>query len=110
MQITTVACDGYSMNFACPSGHQVVVVYANFGRLDTTTCGINSPEGQYFQLTQIQVANTNCVFNALSLFQNFCGHDTCTFTPSYTLFGTDPCYGIYKYLKVIYKCHFQIGS
>ncbi len=108
MQITTVACEGYPMNLKCPSGQPVVIVYANYGRLDTTTCGITTPEGRNFQAYNFE--NTNCVFNALSLFQNFCGHDTCTFTPSITFFVTDPCYGIYKYLKVIYKCHFQIGS
>ncbi len=40
-----------------------------------------------------------------SVFSNRCdGRNSCSTGVTNAWFGSDPCYGIYKYLEVTYKC------
>ncbi len=104
-ETTAIGCEGYKLSLICPIGQSIVINYANYGRTDTTTCGITTSQGSIFKPNNFE--NINCKFDALSILRKFCANqNNCTFIPSNSIFK-EACSGTYKYLKVIYKCELK---
>ncbi|KAB5567718.1 hypothetical protein PHYPO_G00236100 [Pangasianodon hypophthalmus] len=97
-----VICEhGYS-TLGCGTGEGILIINANFGRADTTTCSNGVPNG----LTR----KINCYApNTLATVATLCnGQQSCTVEASPTVF-TDPCPRTVKYLTVSYICISQEG-
>ena len=79
----------------CPTGYNINVRYANYGRL-TTASSVGCPTGPQ---------SINCrTSGSLQIVQNLCnGKQYCTLTASNSIFG-DPCHGVRKVLDVTYEC------
>ena len=90
---TLTTCERTAMDIACEGRKEIHIVYANYGRLDMTTC------------IHRAMSNTDCrADTSLAVVKEECeGSSSCTVTPSNTIFG-DPCGGTYKYLEVQYTC------
>ncbi|XP_062314396.1 L-rhamnose-binding lectin CSL3-like [Osmerus eperlanus] len=94
--VTTDICEGQQATLNCGSS-VINVVSANYGRTDRVTCISGRPRHQ--------IRNTNCLNPAtFPLVTSMCnGHTSCSLDASNSVFS-DPCYGTYKYLHVIYNC------
>ncbi|XP_067096305.1 L-rhamnose-binding lectin CSL3-like [Osmerus mordax] len=94
--VTTDICEGQQATLNCGSS-VINVVSANYGRTDRVTCISGRPRHQ--------IRNTNCLNpTTFPLVTSMCnGHTSCSLDASNSVFS-DPCYGTYKYLHVIYNC------
>ena len=86
-------CENRDLNITCGDGDYIQIKYANYGRLDNSTC--KSPN----------ILDDNCVANeSLTIVAACCdGLQTCEIKASNGMFG-DPCLGTFKYLEVRYSC------
>ena len=93
-------CEGDNLDLTCPSLSKINIIDANYGRLSSDVCSQGRPASQ----TQ----NTNCTSSeALGVIKKACeGKVQCSvLVDHHTLnSGADPCYGIFKYATVNYKC------
>lgn len=80
-------------------GTTLNITYANYGRTSKEVC--EHPYG----LERLH-NNTNCrAANSLFIVRKFCQQKvSCTLTADVSIFGEDPCYGVYKYLEVDFQC------
>jgi len=82
--IRGIACEGQNLNLQCLQSQNLDIVSANFGRTDSTMCGLWS--------------NTNCKSDKSAYFQAKCNNNnSCSDIASNGVFG-EPCGGTYKYL------------
>lgn len=79
----------------CPTGKQVQVQSAQYGRFDTSQCVHKSLN-----------ANRLCAgLNVKDKLQEICaGKQDCALTKAPHLYFSDPCVGTYKQMSVKYKC------
>ncbi|XP_072013340.1 scavenger receptor cysteine-rich domain-containing protein DMBT1-like [Amphiura filiformis] len=92
--LVATACEHREiLNINCDAGQYILVRFANYGRLDRSTCAWN--EGW----------NDDCrsETSAAKVAELCNGRQSCTVHPSNGIFG-DPCYGTEKYLVVHYVC------
>ena len=77
------------------------VTYAKFGRWEYSTCNReNKNEEPCSNIDIITDASSNCN-----------GKSTCEYQPVWGAnFIGDPCPGVYKYIKLLYKCISQEGK
>ena len=81
-----IACEGQTLNLQCPQEQKLTIASANFGRTDSTMCGLWS--------------NTNCKSDQTAYFQKQCNNNkSCSAVASGGVFG-DPCFGTPKYLGI----------
>ncbi|KAF4070581.1 hypothetical protein AMELA_G00286990 [Ameiurus melas] len=91
-----VACEGNTAVLTC-GFRRIRIIRANYGRTDSTTCSSGRPRRQLY--------NTNCysystLFNVVVRCR---GKRSCQVPATNSVFS-DPCFGTYKYLKVVYIC------
>ncbi|CAD5116778.1 DgyrCDS5627 [Dimorphilus gyrociliatus] len=97
-----LVCEHKTMTISCPTGTGILVVNAKYGRdkSDLTTCPNNS-----INKFKSRILSKNCesgLSNSKSL--GLChAKRTCQISAKNNIFG-DPCKGIFKYLRVKYKC------
>ena len=78
-----IACEGQTLNLQCPEGQNLNILSANFGRTDSTMCGISS--------------KTNCLSDKTLDLQIYCNNNNnCTVNANFA----DPCSGTPKYLGI----------
>ena len=96
LQIISV-CENEVKEIRCTSGEKMRVMFANFGRLNNHTC----PHDMYDYQSK-----TDCrAQTSLERVQDKCQDTThCKLKSTTTFFNVDPCFGIFKYLLVKYKC------
>ncbi|XP_072178337.1 L-rhamnose-binding lectin CSL3-like [Diadema setosum] len=88
-----MVCERDTMSLSCPSGEQVYIMSASYGRRSNRMC------------TTGPIQTTNC-HSGSSLFKvsRACDRQSsCSVAASNSFFG-DPCYGTFKYLEVMYTC------
>ncbi|XP_067110827.1 L-rhamnose-binding lectin CSL3-like isoform X2 [Osmerus mordax] len=92
-----VICEGHQGTLSCGSGSNVIrVLRANYGRTDNETCSSGHPPNQ--------INNTDCLNpTTFLLVADLCKGHSCSLYASNSVFS-DPCYGTYKYLYVVYWC------
>ena len=76
----------------CPEGMVINVLFAVYGRLNTTIC-------KYRNTRSTTCASTNMGL----VFEECQGKQTCFMKATNSWFG-DPCKGIHKYLHIKYQC------
>ncbi|KAL3975121.1 hypothetical protein ACER0C_023747 [Sarotherodon galilaeus] len=85
--------------YDCPyEGHVIVVLSAEYGRNDSTTCSYKRPPAQ--------LKNTQCSISTSKVAESCNGRNSCSIKVRNSVFG-DPCPGTYKYLDVVYDCETQ---
>ncbi|XP_060788676.1 uncharacterized protein LOC132893497 [Neoarius graeffei] len=91
-----VTCEHDTAVLTC-GVRRLKIISANYGRTDSTTCSSGRPANQ--------LTNTNCYTpSAFDKVAARCeGQNTCE-VPATNSFFSDPCYGTYKYLKIVYSC------
>ena len=80
-----------SKEIKCFSNEVIHVKNANYGRTATNICGTSSTTTCY-STNSFDIVSNNCE-----------GKQTCTIEANNSIFG-DPCFGIEKYLEVVYQC------
>jgi len=91
-----VACEKHSLDMSCPSGENIHVVMAAYGRRNNKIC----PTSTYKKQASLCLAT-----NSLKVVADRCNdREKCSIDASNAMFG-DPCYGVEKYLEVMYTCH-----
>ena len=88
------ACENDVLTFMCDEGSFIQTTFANYGRLDYSTCALT-------------VSWTdNCIAReSLAIVADRCnGFPTCEIEASNNIFREDPCKGTNKYLEVRYSC------
>uniref|UniRef100_A0A7N9AMJ0 SUEL-type lectin domain-containing protein n=1 Tax=Mastacembelus armatus TaxID=205130 RepID=A0A7N9AMJ0_9TELE len=88
-------CEGSLAQLHCDDGLVIVVLGADYGRRDQTTCSYKRP------VSQIQ--NVYCTSPTTKVAESCSGKESCSISVSNSLFG-DPCVSTYKYLEVAYTC------
>lgn len=87
-----VACENHRLNLRCPAGKRLHIYSAIYGR-DTDYCpGVNMHKRKCSSKTSLTVVRRACQ-----------GKQSCSLHASNRIYG-DPCRGVYKYLKVDYRC------
>ncbi|XP_026781173.3 rhamnose-binding lectin-like [Pangasianodon hypophthalmus] len=91
-----VACELYTAVLNC-GAHRIKIIWANYGRTDSTTCSDGRPA--------IQLSNTNCYTSDTEnkVVARCEGQSSCL-VPATSNFFSDPCPKTYKYLKIVYAC------
>ncbi|KAK3514948.1 hypothetical protein QTP86_020887, partial [Hemibagrus guttatus] len=91
-----VTCEGNTAQLTC-GARRISVISANYGRDNSTTCSSGRPASE--------LSNTNCYTpDALNKVAASCeGQSSCSVPATNAVFS-DPCYGTYKYLTVVYSC------
>lgn len=96
-----VICELKTNSIGCLEypGTTINITFANYGRTSRTTC--EHPYG----LERLH-NDTDCrAPKSLEVVKELCQQRvSCTLTADATLFGEDPCYGIYKYLEIDFEC------
>ena len=94
---TISVCENEIKEIRCTGEEKIRVMYANFGRLENHTCPHDTYDYQ---------SNTDCrVQTSLEQVQDKCQDKThCILKATTKFFNVDPCFGIFKYLLVKYKC------
>ena len=89
-----IVCEHGNLLLTCPPGKWLNILSANYGRTDVNTCCVRQSE-----------CNSNsCYRDVLGTLSRRCNTmSSCSMAAQNEQFG-DPCYGIYKYLDVTYKC------
>ncbi|XP_060737561.1 rhamnose-binding lectin-like [Tachysurus vachellii] len=92
----TVTCEHNTAVLSC-GAHHINIIGANYGRTDSTTCSSGRPHSQ--------ITFTNCYLpDTLHKVAARCeGQRRCE-VPATNGFFSDPCYGTFKYLTVVYSC------
>ena len=92
MKTNTISC-------ASTTGTTLNIIYANYGRTSRKIC--EHPYG----LERLH-NNTECrAPSSLPVVKELCQQRvSCTITADGSLFGEDPCFGVYKYLEVDFEC------
>ncbi|XP_062248296.1 uncharacterized protein LOC133956940 [Platichthys flesus] len=93
--IPVVACEGSSASLSCDEGQVILVIGADYGRHDQTTCSYKRPESQ--------LRNVDCSGPTSKVADSCNGKNSCTVDASNGVLG-DTCVGTYKYLGVAYVC------
>jgi len=89
------ACEKHSLVMSCQPGEEIQVLKAAYGRRTNRTC----PTSTYNNLASLCRAK-----NSLKVVSDRCNdRERCSVEASNTMFG-DPCYGVEKYLEVLYTC------
>lgn len=90
-----IACEGNTLELACPEGSKINLIRANFGRFSISMC---NPQGQTDW-------STNCMSRkSFRVIQEQCGNRSdCYLFASTHQFG-DPCPAVPKYLEVQFQC------
>ncbi|XP_044169208.1 adhesion G protein-coupled receptor L3-like isoform X2 [Acropora millepora] len=93
-----IVCEhGPSKGIRCEKGGKIIVLSANYGRLNIYTC----PFGKIGNVTDCRAANS------LDKVREMCQNQpSCTLTASNEFFHGDPCPTIQKYLLVEYYCFY----
>uniref|UniRef100_A0A3Q2WPK5 SUEL-type lectin domain-containing protein n=1 Tax=Haplochromis burtoni TaxID=8153 RepID=A0A3Q2WPK5_HAPBU len=89
----SITCEHSYANLHC--GHVIVVLSAEYGRDDSTTCSYKRPPAQ--------LSNTQCSIPTSKVAESCNGRNSCSIKVRNSMFG-DPCPGTYKYLEVVYTC------
>ncbi|NP_001316191.1 rhamnose-binding lectin-like precursor [Ictalurus punctatus] len=91
-----VTCESSTATLNC-GAHRIKIISANYGRTDSTTCSSGRPASQ--------ISNKNCYTpDALNKIAARCeGQSSCE-VPATNVVFSDPCYGTYKYLTIVYSC------
>jgi len=90
-----VACESQSLNVTCQPGEKIHLVKAAYGRHTNESC----PTSTYTNPTSLCLAT-----NSLKVVGDRCqDSEMCSVEASNIMFG-DPCYGVQKYLEVVYTC------
>ena len=86
-------CEHNDLNITCGNDDYIRIKYANYGRLDNSTCESS------------EILNDNCMANgSLDMVEARCdGFQSCNIIASNDIFG-DPCGHTHKYLEVRYSC------
>ncbi|KAB5567716.1 hypothetical protein PHYPO_G00236070 [Pangasianodon hypophthalmus] len=92
----TVTCEQNTAVLTCDA-HHLKIISANYGRTDSTTCSSGRPASQ--------ISYTNCNMpDTLTIVAARCeGQSSCEVPATNNIFS-DPCYGTYKYLTIVYVC------
>ncbi|MCI4381130.1 hypothetical protein PGIGA_G00248120 [Pangasianodon gigas] len=92
----TVTCEQNTAVLTC-GAHHLKIISANYGRTDSTTCSSGRPASQ--------ISYTNCNMpDTLNIVAARCeGQSSCE-VPAMNNVFSDPCYGTYKYLTIVYVC------
>ncbi|XP_051916343.1 L-rhamnose-binding lectin CSL2-like [Hippocampus zosterae] len=94
--MTVVACQGGIAHLDCGLGYVITINGAAYGRRDKTTCSEGKPFHQW--------RNIECSQPSTAMVAQMCkGKTTCSVPASNAVF-TNPCQGIFKYLKISYTC------
>lgn len=93
-----IVCEhGPSKGIRCEKGGKIIVLSANYGRLNIYTC----PFAKIGNVTDCRAANS------LDKVREMCQNQpSCTLTASNAFFHGDPCPSIQKYLLVEYYCFY----
>uniref|UniRef100_A0A3P9DNZ7 SUEL-type lectin domain-containing protein n=1 Tax=Maylandia zebra TaxID=106582 RepID=A0A3P9DNZ7_9CICH len=91
----SITCEHSYANLHCDEGHVIVVLSAEYGRDDSTTCSYKRPPAQ--------LSNTQCSIPTSKVAESCNGRNSCSIKVRNSMFG-DPCPGTYKYLEVVYTC------
>ncbi|XP_073326316.1 L-rhamnose-binding lectin CSL1-like [Pagrus major] len=95
-----VTCEHSLAHLQCDEGQVLMIYYANYGRHDRRTCIHSWPTPQ--------IQNTDCSRLVTQQVSDRCaGKNSCIVRAGNSVFG-DPCFGIYKYLDVSYRCLYRI--
>ncbi|MCI4381132.1 hypothetical protein PGIGA_G00248140 [Pangasianodon gigas] len=91
-----VSCEDTTAVLTC-GARRIKIISANYGRTDSTTCSSRQPANS--------IKHTNCYLpRTLNIVAARCeGKSRCEVPATNAVFS-DPCYGTYKYLKVVYSC------
>uniref|UniRef100_A0A3Q0RPR1 SUEL-type lectin domain-containing protein n=1 Tax=Amphilophus citrinellus TaxID=61819 RepID=A0A3Q0RPR1_AMPCI len=101
LQTPLITCEHSYANLQCGEGKVIVVLWAEYGRRDSTTCSYKRPPSQ--------LENIHCS-NPTSKVTDSCnGRNSCSIKVRNSVFG-DPCPGTYKYLEVVYDCQPDCSS
>ena len=96
---SSLACDGRWADLSCDNNDIINILTANYGRTDTTVCTKHKFGASANQKTDCRASSS------LQIVKGKCeGRISCSVQASTSVFGGDPCYGIYKYLDVKYEC------
>ncbi|XP_031584930.2 rhamnose-binding lectin-like [Oreochromis aureus] len=87
----SITCEHSYANLHCDEGHVIVILSAEYGCNDSTTCSYKRPPAQ--------PKNTQCSISTSKV------AESCSIKVSNSVFG-DPCPGTYKYLDVVYDCEY----
>ncbi len=91
------ACEGATVKLACPSGYEVSILWAYWGRERSNLC----TEGG-FGLNEVCSADTTATVGVL---QDLCrGRMECEVDANFGVFGNPCTAAVYKYLVVEYSC------
>ena len=94
-------CEQKTNTISCAGtpGTSLNITYANYGRTSQTVC--EHPYG----LERLH-NDTNCrARNSVTIVRGICqDRVACTLKADISLFGHDPCRGVYKYLEVDFEC------
>ncbi|KAK2186570.1 hypothetical protein NP493_195g02014 [Ridgeia piscesae] len=90
-EITLLKCEIDKIHINCPSGSDIDVISAFYGRLDLTTC------------QHISMKSTSCSLPGVTDAVRTICQDKTTCDVKSSLFS-DPCRGTYKYMNVTYEC------
>ena len=86
-------CEFDTMRIECPHGHAIDVVDVFYGRLEKITCPLDGNMG-----------DTSCsLADAIDIVRPICQNQT-TCSLQAPPNDVDPCWGVYKYLRVTYAC------
>ncbi|XP_066572184.1 L-rhamnose-binding lectin CSL3 isoform X2 [Amia ocellicauda] len=92
----SITCESFPSQISCEMG-SIKIYKANYGRTDSSVCSNNKPSEQ--------LVNVNCYLpKTLDVMSKRCdGKTSCEVMATNDVFS-DPCYGTYKYLEVVYAC------
>ncbi|XP_057292266.1 L-rhamnose-binding lectin CSL3-like [Hydractinia symbiolongicarpus] len=87
-------CEHKTLSIKCSPGRAITIIYANYGRLSKKICRSRTSQ-----------RTTTCKApKSLRIVKAICnGKRSCKIPAKNEMFG-DPCYGVYKYLKVTFTC------
>ncbi|KAF7695032.1 hypothetical protein HF521_006755 [Silurus meridionalis] len=96
VQRLSVTCEGRNAVLTC-GARRIRIVSANYGRTDPLTCTAGKRHIRHY--------NRNCYArNTLKKIVARCGGQNTCVVPATNRVFSDPCFGTYKYLRVVYYC------
>ena len=97
-----LVCEHERLDISCPLSQEIEIISAKYGRDkgDFRTCKRASLNG-----FRQRIQSHNCMSGkSTSMAKKLCnGNQKCSIMAKNNIFG-DPCKGIFKYLRVKYKC------
>ena len=103
------ACEGESLEISCQSGERIHVVEVMYGRSNNVICPTDTWDDQAAlcsSSSSLMVVSDRYIFFKflLWIYVFRCNdRERCSVAASNTAFG-DPCFGVQKYLEVLYTC------